>query len=110
MSEYLFSYGTLQKAGVQLRLFGRRLNGTSDVLTGYSTSKVEITDEAFLAKGEKSVQLTAIRSHGDKVDGIVFEVSPEELAHADTYEPAEYSRIEVTLASERRAWIYLKVD
>lgn len=110
MSEYLFSYGTLQKAEVQLKLFGRRLNGTSDVLTGYSTSKVEITDEAFLAKGEQSVQLAATPSADGQIDGMVFELTADELALADTYEPEGYSRIEVTLASGKKAWVYLKVD
>lgn len=110
MSEYLFSYGTLQNAEVQLKLFGRLLNGTSDTLTGYDASEIEITDEAFLAKGEKSVQLTAIASDLDQIDGMVFEVLTEELAYADTYEPAEYSRVEVILASGKKAWLYLKVD
>ena len=109
MSEYLFSYGTLQKAEVQLKLFGRLLNGTKDSLTGYKTSKVEITDEAFLANGEQSVQLSAVLSADGKIEGIVFELTADELAHADTYEPAEYSRVVVTLASGKRAWIYLKI-
>ncbi|MGB2750875.1 MAG: gamma-glutamylcyclotransferase family protein [Pyrinomonadaceae bacterium] len=110
MSEYLFSYGTLQKAEVQLKLFGRPLNGTSDVLTGYTTSEVEITDEVFLAKGGQNVQLTAIASVDDKIDGTAFELTADELALADTYEPEGYSRIEVTLASGTKAWVYLKVD
>ena len=109
MNEYLFSYGTLQKAEVQLKLFGRLLNGTSDVLTGYETNRFEISDEVFLAKGEQCVQLTATPTPDGKIDGTVFEVSSEELAHADTYEPAGYSRIEVTLGSGKKAWIYLKI-
>lgn len=109
MSEYLFSYGTLQKAEVQLKLFGRLLNGTNDSLTGYKTGTIEITDEVFLAKGEQSTQHTAIPSDGDRIDGMVFEVSADELAHADKYEPAEYLRFEVILASGKQAWIYLKI-
>ena len=110
MSEYLFSYGTLQKAEVQLRLFGRLLNGTSDTLTGYQTCEVEITDEAFLKNGEHSVQLTAMPSADGMIEGNVFEVSSEELAIADTYEPSEYSRVGVTLESGTKAWVYLKAD
>ncbi|MBK7393213.1 MAG: gamma-glutamylcyclotransferase [Chloracidobacterium sp.] len=109
MSEYLFSYGTLQKAKVQLRLFGRLLNGTKDSLAGYKASKVEITDEAFLAKGEQSVQRTATLSADGKIEGVVFELTADELALADTYEPAGYSRVEVTLASGKQAWVYLKI-
>lgn len=109
MSEYLFSYGTLQKAEVQLQLFGRLLDGEKDSLTGYKTSEVKIRDDDFLSRGEQSTQLTIVASDGDKIDGTVFEVSAEELAHADKYEPAEYSRVEVTLASGKRAWVYLKI-
>ena len=109
MNEYLFSYGTLQKAEVQLQLFGRLLNGSADSLAGYKTSEVEISDEAFLAKGEQSVQLTVIQSDGDKIDGMVFDVSLDELTHADKYEPVEYERVEVMLASGKQAWIYQKI-
>ena len=109
MSEYLFSYGTLQKTEVQLELFGRLFNGSKDILIGYKTSAVEITDAAFLAKGEQSVQLTATPSADGKISGMVFELSADELAHADTYEPTGYSRIEVTLASGKKAWVYLKI-
>ncbi|MEQ1921352.1 MAG: gamma-glutamylcyclotransferase family protein [Pyrinomonadaceae bacterium] len=110
MSEYLFSYGTLQKAEVQLKLFGRLLNGSADSLEGFKTSEVEITDAAFLSKGEQSIQLTIVASGGDQIDGTVFEVSSDELTHAEKYEPAEYSRVVVTLISGKRAWLYLKVD
>ncbi|HRI04651.1 MAG TPA: gamma-glutamylcyclotransferase [Pyrinomonadaceae bacterium] len=109
MSEYLFSYGTLQKAEVQLKLFGRLLNGTKDCLEGYKASKVEIIDEGFLAKGEQSVQLAAIASDGDTIEGMVFELTADELSLADTYEPVEYSRVQVTLASGKLAWVYLKI-
>lgn len=109
MSEYLFSYGTLQKAEVQLKLFGRLLNGTKDSLSGYKTSEVEISDEAFLARGEQSKQLTIVVSDGDHLDGMVFEVAADELTRTDKYEPAEYSRVEVMLVSGKIAWIYLKI-
>lgn len=108
MSEYLFSYGTLQNRDVQLKLFGRLLNGTKDSLAGYKSGSVEITDVAFLAKGEQRTQLSAVESDGDTIDGMVFEVSADELAHADKYEPDEYLRVKVPLGSGKKAWIYLK--
>jgi hypothetical protein len=37
---------------------------------------------------------------------MVFELSDAELASADAYEPAGYTRISATLASGRRAWVY----
>lgn len=105
--EHLFSYGTLQKEKTQLELFGRILNGTKDVLKGYKIALIEIKDESFSAKGEEKVQRTLIPSINDFIEGTVFEVSAEELLVADKYEPDNYQRIKVVLASGKEAWIYV---
>jgi hypothetical protein len=76
----LFSYGTLQLESVQRSSFGRRLEGESDAMTGYTQTLVEI-----------------------------FRISTEELAAADRYEVADYRRVRVRLASGRDAWAYVKV-
>lgn len=106
---YLFSYGTLQRSETQLRLFGRLLRGASDTLKGYKTADIVIADETFLAK-EESRQLTAMASDGDEVNGKVFEVTTEELAMIDRYEPENYERILVKLDSGKDAWLYVAVD
>lgn len=109
MKENLFSYGTLQKPEVQLKLFGRLLNGTKDTLKGYKSSSIETTDEAFLAKGEEKYQLTLISTNdeNDFIRGTVFKVSEEELLTADEYEPIGYERIQVELESGKKAWMYV---
>ena len=109
MKEYLFSYGTLQKEKVQSDLFGRLLKGTRDILKGYKTSSIEITDESFLSKGEQKYQLTTVLSNdkNDFIEGMVFEVSEEEMLLADKYEPENYKRVKVELASGKKAWIYI---
>ena len=112
MSNYLFSYGTLQQNETQLKLFGRLLNGTKDVLKGYKTITIEITDQAFLAKGENKFQRIAIPSDdpADEIEGTALEFTEEELLRADQYEPKGYGRKQVTLASGKKAWIYGKID
>lgn len=107
MNEFLFSYGTLQRDEVQLELFGRLLNGTSDLLRGYRTASVEMADKVFLAKGENRQQLTLVASDGDVVEGTVFKISEEELLKADAYEPIGYSRVKVELESGKQAWVYM---
>ncbi len=111
MKENLFSYGTLQKEKVQIELFGRLLDGTKDILTGYKLSSIEIKDESFLAKGEQKYQLRAIPSkdNTDIIEGMVFEISEAELRLADKYEPDNYQRVKVLLQSGAEAWIYLAV-
>ena len=46
----LFSYGTLQDPAVQIANFGRRLEGTPDVLTGFEVGEIEITDPEVIAE------------------------------------------------------------
>lgn len=107
LTENLFSYGTLQKSEVQLKLFGRLLNGAKDFLGGCKLSPVEITDESFLATGADKNQMTLIASKEDAVEGTVFEISTEELLLADQYEPENYERKKVALRSGQEAWIYV---
>lgn len=108
MKEFLFSYGTLQKEDVQLKLFGRKLKGTKDILKGYCIVPIQITDEKFLDKGEEKNQLIAVASNDkfDSIAGTVFEMTADEILHADQYEPDNYKRIKITLTSGKEAWIY----
>jgi hypothetical protein len=108
MKEYLFSYGTLQKEKIQLDLFGRILEGSSDVLRGYKVSTIEITDGTFLSKGEGKYQKTLILSDDNHaVNGTALEITEGELLVADKYEPENYKRINVVLESGKKAWIYV---
>ena len=111
MKETLFSYGTLQKEKVQIELFGRLLHSTKDILRGYKLSSIEIRDETFLLTGEGNIQLTVIPSNDKKnnIEGMVFEISAEELLLADNYEPKNYKRIKTELGSGKMAWIYAAV-
>ena len=45
---------------------------------------------------------------GSRVEGMVFEVSDEELIMVDGYEaPFDYARVRAPLASGRSAWVYV---
>lgn len=106
----LFSYGTLQDKAVQLASFGRELTGQADRMPGYRQDWVEITDPAVLATSGKRHHPIVSPSDdaGDSVDGMVFQISEEELAAADRYEVADYARVAVELASGLTAWVYVK--
>jgi hypothetical protein len=41
---------------------------------------------------------------------MVFELTDGELASADAYEPAGYTRVSTTLASGKASWVYAAVD
>jgi gamma-glutamylcyclotransferase (GGCT)/AIG2-like uncharacterized protein YtfP len=108
MNELLFSYGTLQKTNVQLQLFGRVLKGSADTLQGYTLATIEIKDENFLLNGEDTYQQTLVPSNNstDRIKGIVFEITDEELLLSDQYEPSNFKRSKVKLQSGKEAWIY----
>jgi gamma-glutamylcyclotransferase (GGCT)/AIG2-like uncharacterized protein YtfP len=107
----LFSYGTLQHEDVQLSTFGRRLTGRADSLVGFEAALVPIEDPANAAAAagrthHANAAFTGNRD--DRVSGTVFEVTDAELEAADEYErPAAYIRIETTLASGARSWVYV---
>lgn len=109
ISVLLFSYGTLQDTAVQMANFGRHLSGRPDSLPGYTLSPIVINDPAVVALSRKSQHMIARRSENaaDEVRGVVFEMTAEELDAADRYEVADYTRIEVTLESGLKAWVYV---
>ena len=108
--ESLFSYGTLQQENVQLATFGRKLVGATDALVGFKQELVEITDPDVLAKSGERFHPIVVRSgdEDDRVAGMVFEITPEELAAADAYEVSDYERVSAQLASGATAWVYVK--
>lgn len=92
-----------------MKLFGRLLVGAKDILKGYKLTAIEVTDELFLAKGEEKNQQTLISTNDNKdvIEGMVFEISEEELLISDSYEPAGYKRIRVKLELGKKAWVYI---
>jgi gamma-glutamylcyclotransferase (GGCT)/AIG2-like uncharacterized protein YtfP len=106
---HLFSYGTLQQEKVQLASFGRLLKGAPDALPGWRREMVEITDADVLAKsGERFHPIVMPGKPQDEVDGMVFEITDEELLAADRYEVADYKRIAARLKSGTEAWVYVR--
>jgi gamma-glutamylcyclotransferase (GGCT)/AIG2-like uncharacterized protein YtfP len=109
MTQFLFSYGTLQQHDVQLVTFGRELQGSADQLLGFQQSMVKIESPEVVKTSGKShhpiVKQTGIAEN--RVAGTVFEVTDDELAHADKYEVSDYKRVSALLSSGRTAWIYV---
>ncbi|WP_416443330.1 gamma-glutamylcyclotransferase family protein [Leeuwenhoekiella sp. A16] len=105
IDQYLFTYGTLAKESVQQKLFNRTLSGTSDELVGYSSSEIK------LPRNKVQSIYPVIEYTGndkDKVEGVVFKVSLEEILIADNYEGVFYKRKKVTLKSGQESWAYVK--
>ena len=108
----LFSYGTLQREKVQVETFGRKLSGNKDTLSGYVLAEIKITDESVLAKSETSFHpiLRYTGDFSDQVEGIIFQISDDELEQADDYEVDAYKRIEAKFQSGLKAWVYVATE
>jgi hypothetical protein len=69
---------------------------------------LKIEDSDFVAASGKTHH-AIVRYTGrsdSRVKGTVFQLSESELATADQYEPAGYTRIAATLASGKQSWVY----
>ncbi len=108
--EYLFSYGTLQLEAVQLSTFKRTLRGCADRLPGYSLTLLEISDPSVVALSGKTHHpiVTPSADPAAAVEGVVFEVTAEELLVSDEYEVDDYRRVKLPLESGKVAWVYVK--
>jgi hypothetical protein len=108
----LFSYGTLRQANVQLATFGRRLEGHPDALPGYALAPLAIEDPDVVATSGLAVHSMA-RPTGDPahlIPGVVFSLTPAELAAADRYEVDAMKRILVRLVSGAEAFVYVSAE
>lgn len=109
MAVSIFAYGTLQQQKVQLATYGRLLSGAADVLQGYRLMPLKISDPRVIELSGKAVHTIAraTRDPLDRIEGLVFEISEDELAATDAYEVDLYARIEAALESGRKAWVYV---
>jgi gamma-glutamylcyclotransferase (GGCT)/AIG2-like uncharacterized protein YtfP len=110
--EFLFSYGTLQQAHVQLETFGRLLNGKKDALVGWSITTIQITDKKVIETSGTDIHpvLKATGASEDIVQGMALEISHAELLLADKYEVKDYRRIQIALQSGQQAWVYVSAN
>ena len=105
----LFSYGTLQQPEVQRATYGRLLDGTPDTLTGYRLRPLAISDPDVVRLSGKAVHTIACATGdpADRIAGVAFKISEDELAATDAYEVDAYGRTEVVLESGTRAFAYI---
>jgi hypothetical protein len=105
----LFSYGTLQQENVQIETYGRILKGVRGILCGYLLQQVRITNPDVLAKSEKEFHPIAVKTDNpdDTIEGIIFEITDDELAFTDAYEVDDYQRVQENFGKHGTAWVYV---
>jgi len=105
----LFSYGTLQQREVQIGTYGRELEGEPDRPPGFRLEPITIRNPDVIGLSGLDVHniARATGNDADAVSGVVFLINFDELGATDTYEGDNYRRVEVELASGRRAFAYV---
>lgn len=101
--EKLFAYGSLKDVEVQEKIFGRLLSGTPETLMGYVITEIQIEEEFGM---EPYPIIEPTQDSTNTISGIVYDLTPQELQLADTYEGKFYRRIEVKLQSNEVVWVY----
>ncbi|GAB3805669.1 gamma-glutamylcyclotransferase [Humibacter antri] len=112
MNHLLFSYGTLQFASVQAATFGRPMPMRAAALSGYVLDTVAISDQ-HVVELSGSAEHPFARATGDPADiveGVVLELTDDDLAAADDYEVDDYTRVAVTLSTGETAWLYVDAE
>ena len=95
----LFVYGALTSRETRKNVIGRDVSGIPATLDGYDDSNmVTIENESYPA-AEKNIECL--------IQGLLIEVTPEELEKLDAWETDAYRRKEVELTDGIKAWIYL---
>jgi len=106
---FLFSYGSLRAAAAQRAVFGHAIEGFADSLIGFVAEPIRLSDTRTIStSGTADHRILRPTEDGSgEVAGLALAVGPDDIAAADAYEPAGYVRTIVTLASGRRAYVYV---
>jgi gamma-glutamylcyclotransferase (GGCT)/AIG2-like uncharacterized protein YtfP len=94
----LFAYGTLLDQKIQIELFGEKISGTMDSISGYRVIqgvKIEGID-----------YVTLIRDKNNTVVGKVYNLTDKQLKIVDEYETSSYERILIKTNSGIDTFVY----
>ena len=95
----LFVYGTLTAGEARKDVLGRDVPGIPVTLDGDDGSKMVIIESESYPAAEKNIECS--------IQGLLIEITSEELQKLDVYETDAYKRKEVELTSGKKAWVYL---
>ena len=95
----LFVYGTLAIGETLKNIIDRDVPGIPVRLDGYDGSKMVIIESESYPAAEKNIECS--------IQGLLIEVTSEELEKLDIYETDAYKRKEVELTNGKKAWVYL---
>ena len=96
--EKLFVYGTLMDDTVRERVLGKYVHTSPDTLSGYIIDTHPVLTSYPVVK----------KSEGKWVEGVVFDVTENDLAKLDRYETIFYKKEDIVLNSGKKAQVYVE--
>lgn len=100
MNDLLFAYGTLREEKIRFAITGKKSFTLTDRIVGFELSEVR----------EGEISYPALVPGENTIEGLVFEVTDEDLVHLDAYEGPEYKRLRLVSQTGLLVWVYLKSD
>lgn len=94
----LFVYGTIKDSEVQKKVIGRVAESQNDSLEGYSKSSIIL----------KGITYSILVKGVEEIEGVVLQVTEEELKKFDIFETKAYRRVREKLKSGIESWVYVK--
>lgn len=102
----IFTYEISKSNDIQLQNNGDKHNGTKDTLSGY---KIHSLDTENLTSDDSSQNQIATKSadKSNQIEGLVFEITGEELIEVDKSEVSKSKRVMETTDLGAEVWVYV---
>lgn len=104
---HLFSYGAFTMLGVQRAVYGRRLAGKLDSLSGYRLQLIAVPTGQAELLGTSTQPAAVPGTPDDLIAGKCYRIDASELAAVDAVNEGLFVREWVELGSGRSAWVYV---
>ncbi|MGY5356111.1 gamma-glutamylcyclotransferase family protein [Wenyingzhuangia sp. IMCC45467] len=106
-----FSYGVLQFEKTQIETFGKPLPSKKDIVKGYKLDNIKVVNPEMVTLMDNNFHPIAKPSNNpnDEIIGTVFELNEDDLAKAEAFtnQCKTIKKIEVTLDSGKKSWMYV---
>ncbi|WP_008635974.1 AAA family ATPase [Bizionia argentinensis] len=105
----VFAYNNLKSNDTQTKYYGRLLKSTHDTIIGYKLNELVPENSSKDESNQINLQQIAVKSKekSDRIEGVVFEITGEELIQTDRYEAYNCKRVLETTQSGTDVWIYV---
>ena len=105
----IFNYDASKSNDIRLHNNSNKHNGTKDTLSGYKLHDLNIGKLTSIEQNEVRNQSIAMKStdHSNKIEGLVFEITGDELIQIDKSKVYDSKRVMETTDLGAEVWVYV---